>query len=191
MHQDNDLVPDGPSCMRDVFAWVPDAIDSVLNSDLPGRDRLLFALSLGIGLASHYSGCGGDLAWAPWVRDYLVRMGLIFENDPAFIYIDCCDVLPHCRRCLKAFEPGFKHVFCNMMDRLPEGLRQQIEEMRPKAGGDPAFWEDHFLQSTLCLRKRASIYQLGFFATGRLPTAICTTSSACCMVQATTTLLAA
>ena len=167
MHQDNDVVPDGPSCIRDVFSWVPDAIESVLfNSDLPGRDRLLFALSHGIGLGSHYSGCAGDLAWASWVRDHLVRMGLIFENDPAFVLIDCCDLLPHCRRCLKAFEPGFKHVFCDMMDRLPDDLRKEIQEIRPKAGGDSVFWEDQFFAVDALLEEAGFDLSIGLFRNG-------------------------
>ena len=103
-------LPTGLHASEMFLSWGPDAIDSVLNSDLLGRDRLLFALSHRIGLASHYSGCAGDLAWAPWISVHLVRMGIIFENDPAFVLVDCCDVLPHCRRCLKAFEPSFKHV---------------------------------------------------------------------------------
>ena len=151
-----------------------------MNSELAGRDRMLFCLSCGIGASSHYSGCAGDLAWAPWVRDHLVRMGVIFENDPAFVMIECCDIEPHCRRCLKAFQPGFKHVFCNMTDRLPEALQQELLDLAPKPDGDPEFFEDQFLAVDAVLGEAASDPLSGIFRNGS--TAYCDLHDQQCML---------
>ena len=119
------------------------------------------------------------------MRNYLVRMGLIFDTDPALVLVDCCDIIPQCRLCLKAIEPGFKHVFRGMADRLPTGL---WKEPRRSLMATLSFSRIPFLPSTLCSSRQYQILYLGFSATERLPIVICTASSACCMVQATMTL---
>ena len=120
----------------------------------------------------------------------MVRMGLIFDTDPALVLVDCCDIIPHCRRCLKAFQPGFKHVFCDMADRLPTGLRKELREVAPKPDGDPELFEDQLLAVDAVLESAVSDPLFGICCNGTTAYCIvlCTASSACCMVQATMTL---
>ena len=90
---------------------MPDCVDNLLyNDSLPGRDNLIFLLSVGVAASSHYSGCAGDLAWVPRFLDFMRFAGLLNESSPGIVLVDACDQEEHCQRCLVAFKPHFKHV---------------------------------------------------------------------------------
>ena len=106
-----------------------------------GADRLLWWLSRGIGASSHYSGCAGDLCWTPWVYGHLLQSGMLTADAPGFVLVDATDVAPHCQKCLVKMDPPFQHVFRDMFDRLPSDLREMVDELAPKPGGDKDFFE--------------------------------------------------
>lgn len=115
------------------------------------------------------------------MRDHLVRIGLLQSGDPAFVLVDACDILPHCRGCLKAFKkPGFKHVFCDMKDRLPSGLKQEVEDLAPKPDGNPDFFEDQFFAVDSVLEAACEDPQSSLFLNGS--TAYCDLHGKQCML---------
>ena len=106
-----------------------------------GADRLLWALSKGVAVGSHYSGCAGDLCWTPWIVEYLQQYGLLSTDAPVFVVVDATDIAPNCQTCLVHMDPSFKHVFGDMFGRAPSDLMEAVFQAAPNKGGDKEFSE--------------------------------------------------
>ena len=159
---------------------MPDCVDNLLyNDSLPGRDNLIFLLSVGVAASSHYSGCAGDLAWVPRFLDFMRFAGLLNESSPGIVLVDACDQEEHCQRCLVAFKPHFKHVFGRMQDRVPEDLWDLIEEVGPKAAGDAQHYKCQY-DAVDALLKEASAQDELFCNGSTAPCASCMAEIALC-----------
>ena len=94
------------------------------------RDMLLRHLRRGISLRTQFSGMGCVEQSFAMMTDFIKGLGVELPTYPV-LTLEQCDNSRLCQRVLAAFDfkHRSRHVFCDMLERLPEDVLNELKDI--------------------------------------------------------------